>query len=190
MTTVTASVECCGRKGRWAAIIFAAAVAIGWSARSEAETCMIQSDCLTPGSYCVAGVCLVCTDSAPCGGECPEKCGEYQGCDVTSDCDTATYPGLACDSNECLFPSCSPSDQTAYCGGDCPARCPAGFECAVDSDCNGGKCDTAQSPPVCGSASSPHSVPAASAGGLAALSGGLLLAGMALVFRRARGARR
>lgn len=124
------------------------------------ESCNTNADC-TGTAICKGGVCTA--DYAPptndwcsedrfnntledggfCGRDCPERCPEGVGCQLTSDCAS----GLVCitgvceeekkdDKDTCLFPTDS---NPPPCGGDCD---PCGLQrmCNEDSDCTSGEC--------------------------------------------------
>ncbi len=122
----------------------------------ECVECLADDEC--PTKLCQLGVCAPasCGDGiqngsetdVDCGGECPAKCGDGEGCSGGGDCESGI-----CTNNECKAPSCSDgiqngSETDVDCGGACPSKCEDGESCEVPADCVGGICsgDTCDSP--------------------------------------------
>ena len=76
-----------------------------------------------------------------CGGSCPARCGDGDGCADGDDCDS----GVCADDGTCAPPACDDGvqngDETGVdCGGSCPA-CDDGRGCNEPSDCASGVCE-------------------------------------------------
>jgi hypothetical protein len=79
-----------------------------------------------------------------CGGSCPSRCNDYQGCSVAADCQSGK-----CDKQSCVAPSCSDNIKNGTetdidCGGNCPAKCQNQQGCNIASDCISSICTQKQ----------------------------------------------
>jgi hypothetical protein len=94
--------------------------------------------CLPPANNCSDGMQNGDETDVDCGGSCPDKCDDGEGCDDDTDC-----MSMNCDeeTGTCLPPDgCSDGmqngDETDVdCGGSCPDDCEDGEGCEDDDDC-------------------------------------------------------
>lgn len=75
-----------------------------------------------------------------CGGSCPTKCADGQGCEGPGDCESGV-----CTEDFCQAPTCDDAttngDETDEdCGGSCPTKCADEEACAQPTDCVSGVC--------------------------------------------------
>ena len=121
--------------------------------------CLADDECAT--KLCQLGQCApaACGDGikngdetdVDCGGSCPAKCEDGEGCSGSGDCESGV-----CTNNECKAPSCSDGlkngqETDVDCGGSCPSKCEDGDSCEVPMDCVGGICsDNTCDSPSCG----------------------------------------
>ena len=124
------------------------------------EGCEVPSDCVTELCDPVHGVCEEehCTNGVAdedetdvdCGGSACAPCDDGEGCNMGTDCASASCSGGECTSVSCIDGVRNGNESDVDCGGDVCDPCDDGDDCLLDTDCLSIVCLAGEcQPPAC-----------------------------------------